>query len=93
MGSLTNSKKELICMQSVCAGHSLSWGTPLPQISDSTLEVVEKRWSSTKPGPKQDQIFKVKAIGFVVRLVMTLLNGYQWMVKLLSMHIPSLGTA
>lgn len=77
-------------MQSVYASHSLSWGTPLPQTSDSTLEVMEKRRSLTKPGPKQEQIFKVKAVGFVVRVVMTLLHGYHWIVKLLSMHFEDL---
>lgn len=77
-------------MQSVYASHSRSWGTPLPQTSDSTLEVMEKRKSSTKPGPKQEQIFKVKAIGFVAGVVMTLLHGYHWLVNLLSIHLEDL---
>lgn len=77
-------------MQSVYASHSQSWGTPLPQTSDSTLEVMEKRKSSTKSGPKQEQIFKVKAIGFIAGVVMTLLHGYHWLVNLLSIHLEDL---
>lgn len=51
---------------------------------------MEKRKSSTKPGPKQEQIFKVKAIGFVAGVVMTLLHGYHWLVNLLSIHLEDL---